>query len=298
MDLGGDELRRRLRVGHGRRPARHRGRAAGGDPRHPQGPPPQQGPVADARRRGVPDPVPPGRARRARRAVRARDRGLDPEREHQRRRLLDVVRQRRGDRRAADHQLVDRPARPQGLGRGRDRDVRHLRRHPCDGGQPDRLHGPRRLPGMGLPLGGRAADRQRPRLPGAAGELHGDAGVAALSGGRPGARHPARSAAAPDVAVREDRPRGLRPRGLLRAGRLRAGLQLAQVPREGRLLGAGGQLQRAQAGMDGRHRRVPERRRHLHRLHDARVPRQVHAVHGSAAGRRRVGRASRRSTGR
>ena len=27
-------------------------------------------------------------------------------------------------------------------------------------------------------------------------------------------------------------------------------------------------------------RRLPERRRHLHRLHDARLPRQVHAVHG------------------
>ena len=28
------------------------------------------------------------------------------------------------------------------------------------------------------------------------------------------------------------------------------------------------------------HRRLPERRRHLHGLHDARLPRQVHAVHG------------------
>ena len=30
--------------------------------------------------------------------------------------------------------------------------------------------------------------------------------------------------------------------------------------------------------------RLPERRRHLHRLHHARLPRQVHAVHGRAAG--------------
>ena len=54
------------------------------------------------------------------------------------------------------------------------------------------------------------------------------------------------------------------------------------------LLGAGGQLQRAQARVDGRHRRLPERGRHLHRLHDAGVPRQVHALHGRAARRRRL----------
>ncbi len=46
------------------------------------------------------------------------------------------------------------------------------------------------------------------------------------------------------------------------------------------------QLQRRQARLDGRHRRLPERRRHLHRLHDAGLPRQVHAVHGRAARRR------------
>ncbi len=99
----------------------------------------------------------------------------------------------------------------------------------------------------------------------------------------PGADDPAGRPAAAHLAVRQDRPRGLRPRGLLRAGRLRPRIRLAQVPGEDRLLGAGGQLQRAQAGLDGRHRRLPQRRRHLHRLHDARLPRQVHAVHGRAA---------------
>ena len=38
-----------------------------------------------------------------------------------------------------------------------------------------------------------------------------------------------------------------------------------------------------------RHRRLPERRRHLHGLHDARLPRQVHAVHGRGPVGRRGG---------
>ena len=87
-----------------------------------------------------------------------------------------------------------------------------------------------------------------------------------------------------------DRARGLRPRRLLRAGRLRHRVRLAQVHRQARLLGPGGELQRAQARLDGRHRRLPERRRHLHRLHHAGLPRQVHALHGRAAGRPRCPR--------
>ena len=81
---------------------------------------------------------------------------------------------------------------------------------------------------------------------------------------------------------------GCGPRRLLRAGRLRARLQLAEVPGQDRLLGAGRQLQRSEAWLDGGHRRLPERRRHLHRLHHARLSGQVHAVHGSATGRRPV----------
>ncbi|GAA3028430.1 hypothetical protein GCM10020000_01150 [Streptomyces olivoverticillatus] len=53
-----------------------------------------------------------------------------------------------------------------------------------------------------------------------------------------------------------------------------------QVPGEGGLLGSGGQLQRHQTRLDGRRRGLPQRRRHLHRLHHAGLPRQVHAVHG------------------
>ena len=57
------------------------------------------------------------------------------------------------------------------------------------------------------------------------------------------------------------------------------------VSGQARLLGTGRQVQRSQARLDGRRRRMSERRRHLHRLHDARLPGQVHAVHGRAAGR-------------
>ena len=57
------------------------------------------------------------------------------------------------------------------------------------------------------------------------------------------------------------------------------------MSRETRLLGAGRQLQRAEERLDGGYRRMPERRRNLYRLHDARVPGQVHAVHGRASGR-------------
>ena len=38
------------------------------------------------------------------------------------------------------------------------------------------------------------------------------------------------------------------------------------------------QLQRGQARLDGRRGRLPQRRRHLHRLHHARLSGQVHAV--------------------
>ena len=46
-----------------------------------------------------------------------------------------------------------------------------------------------------------------------------------------------------------------------------------------------GEVQCAKTRLDERDRRLPQRRWHLHRLHDARVPRQVHAVHGRATGR-------------
>ena len=60
------------------------------------------------------------------------------------------------------------------------------------------------------------------------------------------------------------------------------------LPRQARLQGPGGQVQRAAARLGQRHRRLPERRRHLHGLHDAGLPRQVHAVHGARPDGRRL----------
>ena len=87
--------------------------------------------------------------------------------------------------------------------------------------------------------------------------------------------------AAAEMALRADRTRELQPRRLLRAGRVRDRVRVrSPVPGQARLQGAGGQVQRAGPRMGERHRRLPERRRHLHGLHDAGLPRQVHAVHG------------------
>ena len=76
--------------------------------------------------------------------------------------------------------------------------------------------------------------------------------------------------------------------GYYEQGQFAERLRLAQVPGQAGLLGPRGQVQRAQARLDQRRRRLPERGRDLHRVHDAGVPRQVHAVHGRAARRARV----------
>jgi hydrogenase small subunit len=76
------------------------------------------------------------------------------------------------------------------------------------------------------------------------------------------------------------KPRGLRPRRLLRDRRFCHRVRLAQVHRQTRLLGPCRPVQCPQTGMDGRHGRMSQCRRHLHWLHDARFPRQIHAVHG------------------
>ena len=73
--------------------------------------------------------------------------------------------------------------------------------------------------------------------------------------------------------------------GYYEQGDFADGIRLPEMHREAGMLGSGGQLQCAQARLDGRHRRLSQRRRHLHRLHHAWLSRQVHAFHGRAAGR-------------
>ena len=193
---------------------------------------------------------------------------------------------------------LDRLA-PKALAVRRRRHLRDVRRHPRHGRQPDRRDGRARLPRAGA-----------------------------------GSRRPAsRSCACPGCPIQPDNlsetilyllyqatgqapmiplDEALRPQWLFgatvhegcdRAGYYEQGdfahrVRLAEVHRQARLLGAGGQVQRAQARLDERRRRLPERRRHLHRLHDARLPRQVHAVHGRAARRAGVDDGERRATAR
>ena len=99
---------------------------------------------------------------------------------------------------------VDRPAGAQGVGRRRRRDVRDVRRHPRDGGQPDGCHGSAGLPRLGVALEGRDPDRLHPRLPRPARQLHRDLALPPVPGGRAGADDPARRGAAPEVAVLAD----------------------------------------------------------------------------------------------
>ena len=109
------------------------------------------------------------------RPLRARRRGLDSQRGDQAGGLLGGDGHRQADRPAHHDLRVDRPLGAEGLGGRRRRHLRDLRRHPRHGRQPDRLHGPGRLPGLGLALEGRRAHRQRAGLPGAAGQHDGDA---------------------------------------------------------------------------------------------------------------------------
>ncbi len=129
------------------------------------------------------------------------------------------------------------------------------------------------------------ADRQRARLPGAARQLHGSAALPPASGGRHRADDPSGRAGRPTWLFAAHCARRLRPRRPLRAGRLRdRATGSSECIVQAGLLGAGRAVQRREARLDGRHRRLPECRRRLHRLHDARLPRQVHAVPGRAAG--------------
>ncbi len=120
-----------------------------------------------------------------------------------------------------------------------------------------------------------------PRLPGAARQHDRGAALPGAASGRAGPGPRARRGAAAQMAVRSHRPRGLQPGRLRRAGRVRDRVRLrSPVSGQARLQGTGGQVQRARARLGQRHRGLPQRRGHLHGVHDAGVPGQVHALHG------------------
>ena len=224
------------------------------------------------------------RGRGQARPLHPRRRGLHPRRDGQRGGVLGRLRHRPRHRPAHPHHHLGRPAHGPGVGGDGGGHVRRLRRDPRHGRQPHRRHGPGRLPGLGLALPERAAHRQPARLPHPARQLHRDPALPAPPAGGDGPHDPPRPRAPAQVAVRPDPARELRPGRLLRAGRLRRRVRVEQVHRQAGLLGAGGRLQRGQAGLDERRRRLRQRRRHLHRLHHARLPRQVPTVPRRAAG--------------
>ena len=155
-------LRRRHGLHHRRHPAEHRGRRAGRHPGPPEGAPAQPGARLRERRR-LPEVLVSGRAR----ASSTRSSWSSRARSPTRRSRPKATGPRFGTDQATGQPIttcewIDRLA-PKALGRGGDRHLRHLRRHPRHGGQPDRLHGPGRLPGLGLEVEGRHPDRQRAR---------------------------------------------------------------------------------------------------------------------------------------
>ena len=221
------------------------------------------------------------------RPVRAGGRRLDPQREDQERGLLGRARAPTKHRPADHHLRVDRPPGAQGAGGGGAGTCATYGGIHAMAGQPDRRMGLADYLGWdwkskaGLPI---------VNVPGC--PVQPDNFMETLlyllyqaAGWRP--MIPLDEPLRPTWLFGKTVHEGCDRARLLRAGRFRHRIRLAEVPGQARLLGAGGQLQRAQARLDGRHRRLPQRRRHLHRLHHARLPRQVHAVHGRAARRAR-----------
>jgi len=125
--------------------------------------------------------------------------------------------------------------------------------------------------------------RVRARLSRTAGQYDGDAPISIKHAGGPGTDDPSRRRSAAHMAVRPNGARRVRSRWLLRAGRIRSRVWSDSVHRQVGLLGASSSMQCRKARMDGRNWRLSEHRRHLHRLHDAGVSRQVYAVHEPTA---------------
>ena len=237
------------------------------------------------------------RARPAR-PLRARARGLGAQRGDQRRGPLGRLRRRPSDGPADHHLLVDRPAGPEGGRRHGDRHVRGLRRRPGHAQQPDGRHGAARLPRRGA----------------------GRRGSASRSSTSPGCPVPPDNITetllhlvlqlggmAPTIDLDDQgRPRWLfdrtvhetlQPRGLRRAAAVSPTRSATTaLPGQARVQGPRRQVQRAGARLGQRDRRLPERRRHLHRLHERRLPRSLHALHGARPARRRWPRSGARFT--
>ena len=180
------------------------------------------------------------------------------------------------------NEWVDRLAAEGRRGR-RGRHVRDLRRHPGDEEQPDRRDGRARLPRLELEVQGRHPDREHPRLPGAAGQHDRDARCTscfALAGH--GARCPSSTTPAGPVRCSAAPSH----ESCNRAAFYEEGDFATEYGSDHRCLvklGCKGPVVKCNVPLRGwvnRHRRLPERRRHLHGLHDAGLPRQVHAVHG------------------
>ena len=92
-----------------------------------------------------------GRTGPARRSLRPRRRGIDPQRGDQERRLLGRDWAPISETGQPITTLrMDRPPGSQGVGRGGGRHLRHLRRHPRHGRQSHRRDGPGRLPRLEL----------------------------------------------------------------------------------------------------------------------------------------------------
>ena len=126
------------------------------------------------------------------RPLRARRRGLASATRRSTATATGPASARPGNRQPITTQRVDRPARAEGRGRRRRRDVRDLRRHPGDEEQPDGRHGRARLPRMELEVQGRHPDREHPGLPRAARQHDRDAHVPRVRAGRHGPRPRAR----------------------------------------------------------------------------------------------------------
>ena len=185
--------------------------------------------------------------------------------------------------RAADHdQRVDRPARAAGRDRARAGHLRDLRRHPGDEEQPDRRDGPARPPRRELASRLGLADREPARLsrPSPTTSPRRCSTWCCRSPGRPG-----RSS-----STSRGGPRWLFERTAHevcnRAGFADHADYADELGDDGRCLvkfGCKGPVVRCNVparGWINGDRRLPQRGRHLHRMHDARVPRQVPAADG------------------